>query len=93
MPGRRRPGAAATAAARATTASSTDYGDFSYAFAYAVAGVPVAVVPAGAERGLPVGVQVLAAAFKRPVALAAARALEGTLGDVLPPLPSLAAPA
>ena len=42
----------------------TDYGDFGYAFAYAIAGVPGAVVPAGSENGLPVGVQVLAPAFK-----------------------------
>jgi amidase len=69
----------------------TDYGDYAYAFAYAIAGVPGAVVPAGAEEGLPVGVQVLAGAFRDHLALAAARALEAALGDVLPPLPALAA--
>jgi amidase len=69
----------------------TDYGDYSYSFAYAVAGVPGAVVPAGSEAGLPVGVQVLAGAYRDHVALAVARALEAELGNVLPPLPALAA--
>ena len=64
----------------------TDYGDYGYAFAYAIAGVPGAVVPAGSEGGLPVGVQVLAGAYSDHVALAAAGALEAELGDVLPPL-------
>ena len=64
----------------------TDYGDYGYAFAYAIAGVPGAVVPAGSEGGLPVGIQVLAGAFRDHVALAAARALEAELADVLPPL-------
>jgi amidase len=69
----------------------TDYGDFSYSFAFAIAGVPGAVVPAGAEGHLPVGVQVLARAYHDHVALAVAGALESELGDVLPPLPALAA--
>ena len=68
----------------------TDYRDYAYAFAYAIAGVPGAVVPAGAEEGLPVGVQVLAGAYRDHLALAAALALEAHLGDVLPPLPALA---
>jgi len=66
----------------------TDYGDYGYAFAYAIAGVPGAVVPAGAEGGLPIGVQVLARAYGDHLALAAAAALERELGAVLPPLPS-----
>ena len=66
----------------------TDYADYVYAFAYAIAGVPGVVVPAGSEAGLPVGVQVLACAYGDHVALAAARALEAELGHVLPPLPT-----
>ncbi len=66
----------------------TDYGDYGYSFAYAIAGVPGAVVPAGSEGGLPVGVQVLAHAYGDHLALAAAAALERELGDVLPPLPA-----
>jgi amidase len=69
----------------------TDYGDYAYSFAYAIAGVPGAVVPAGSEGQLPVGVQVLARAYGDHMALAVARALEVELGDVLPPLPALAA--
>ncbi len=68
----------------------TDYADYAYSFAYAIAGVPGAVVPAGSEAGLPIGVQVLAGAYGDHVALAAARALEVALGDVLPPLPAAA---
>jgi amidase len=68
-------------------AEQTDYADYAYAFAYAIAGVPGVVVPAGSEAGLPVGVQVLASAYSDHVALAAARALEVELGHVLPPLP------
>jgi amidase len=67
----------------------TDYGDYAYSFAYAIAGVPGAVVPAGAEGHLPIGVQVLAHAYHDHVALGVARALEVELGDVLPPLPAL----
>jgi amidase len=68
----------------------TNYNDYAFAFAYAVAGVPGAVVPAGSEHGLPVGVQVLAPAYRDHVALAVSRALEAAVGDVLPPLPALA---
>ena len=56
------------------------YLPFNYTHAYSVAGLPVAVVPAGTERGLPLGVQVVAGAFADHVALAAARTLEGRLG-------------
>jgi amidase len=68
----------------------TDYLEFGYSFAYAIAGVPGAVVPAGAERGLPVGVQVLAGAYRDHVALAAAAALERELAGAVPPPPALA---
>jgi amidase len=70
--------------------ASTDYGDYAFAFAWAIAGVPGAVIPAGMEAGLPIGVQILASPYRDHVALAAAAALERELGDVLPPLPALA---
>jgi len=68
----------------------TDYAEYGYSFAYAIAGLPCAVVPAGAERGCPVGVQVVAGADRDHVALAAAAALEPALADALPRPPPLA---
>ena len=62
-----------------------------YSFAYAIAGVPSAVVPAGARAGAPIGVQVLAGAYRDHVALAAAAALEEALREALPSPPPLAA--
>lgn len=57
------------------------YLPFNYTHAYSVAGLPVAVVPAGTERGgLPLGVQIVAGAFRDHVALAAAKVLEEELG-------------
>jgi amidase len=50
------------------------------AMAHSVAGVPVAVVPVGHERGLPLGVGIAAQAFQDHVALAAAAAVEARLG-------------
>jgi Asp-tRNA(Asn)/Glu-tRNA(Gln) amidotransferase A subunit family amidase len=70
-------------------AELTDYDEFAYSFAYAVAGLPAASVPAGGERGLPVGVQVVAHAFRDDVALAVAAALERELAGEIPPLPGL----
>jgi amidase len=67
-----------------------DYQDFGYSFAYAIAGVPSTVVPAGSERGLPVGIQVVAGAGRDHVALAAGAALEEALADALPVAPRLA---
>lgn len=49
---------------------------FNYTHAFSVAGLPVAVVRVGTERGLPIGVQVVAPAFHDHVALAVAGALE-----------------
>jgi Asp-tRNA(Asn)/Glu-tRNA(Gln) amidotransferase A subunit family amidase len=69
-------------------AELTSYDEFAYSFAYAIAGLPAASVPAGGERGLPVGVQVVARAFRDNVALAVAGVLERALQDVVPPLPS-----
>jgi Asp-tRNA(Asn)/Glu-tRNA(Gln) amidotransferase A subunit family amidase len=48
--------------------------------AYSIAGTPVAVVPAGSERGMPIGVQLAANPFADDVALAAAAAVEAVLG-------------
>lgn len=48
--------------------------------AYSIAGLPCAVVPAGAERGLPLGVQIVAGPLRDHVALAAAAAVEAALG-------------
>ncbi len=56
------------------------YVPWSNVMAYTMAGVPVAVVPAGSERGLPVGVHLAAAPFAEEVALAAAAAVEEALG-------------
>lgn len=71
----------------------TDYREFGYSFAYAIAGVPSTVVPAGAERGLPIGVQIVAGANRDHVALAASAALESELAGEPPALPTLASPA
>ena len=58
------------------------YLPFNYTHAYSLAGLPVAVVRAGTERSLPIGVQVIAGAFRDHVALAAAAAIERALGSV-----------
>jgi Asp-tRNA(Asn)/Glu-tRNA(Gln) amidotransferase A subunit family amidase len=65
-----------------------DYRPFAYAQAYSVAGLPVAVVPAGSERGLPLGVQIVANPVQDHVALAAAAALETALADARPAPPA-----
>jgi amidase len=61
-----------------------NYLPFNYTHAYSVAGLPAAVVPAGAERGLPVGIQIVAGAFQDHVALAVGRALERERGGFAP---------
>ena len=70
-------------------AALADYDDFAHSFAYAIAGLPAATVPAGGERGLPVGVQVIAPAFRDDLALAAAAALEAALAADVPRVPPL----
>ena len=52
------------------------YDAFNDTHTYSLAGLPVAVVRAGTERGLPVGVQLVANPFHDRVALAAAAAVE-----------------
>jgi len=54
----------------------SSYLAFNHTHAFSLAGLPVAVVPVASERGLPLGVQVVAGAFRDHVALAAAAALE-----------------
>lgn len=56
------------------------YQGFEYCHVNALAGVPCAAVPMGVEDGLPVGVQVAAAAFREDLVLAAAAALERASG-------------
>ncbi len=69
-----------------------DFTEYGYSFAYAIAGVPGVVVPAGTERGLPVGIQVLAGPYRDHVALAAAGVLEEALADAAPTPPTLVGP-
>jgi amidase len=56
------------------------YVPWANAMAHSVAGVPVAVVPVGSERGLPLGVHIAAGPFRDHVALAAAAAVERATG-------------
>lgn len=60
------------------------YSWLNYASTYSVAGLPVAVVPAGEEAGLPIGVQIVARPFREDQALAAARRVEASLGGFRP---------
>jgi Asp-tRNA(Asn)/Glu-tRNA(Gln) amidotransferase A subunit family amidase len=65
-------------------AKADGYSWLNYASTYSVAGLPVAVVPAGEESGLPLGVQIVAPAFREDLALAAARRVEASLGGFRP---------
>jgi Asp-tRNA(Asn)/Glu-tRNA(Gln) amidotransferase A subunit family amidase len=65
-------------------AKADGYSWLNYASTYSVAGLPVAVVPAGEEAGLPIGVQIVAPAFRDDLALAAARRVEASLGGFRP---------
>ena len=56
------------------------YQAFNYVHTFAVAGLPVAVAPAGTQDGLPLGVQLAAQPFREDVALAAARYLQDHIG-------------
>jgi amidase len=68
-------------------AKADGYSWLNYASTYSVAGLPVAVVPAGEESGLPIGVQIVAPAFRDDLALAAARRVEQSLGGFRPANP------
>jgi Asp-tRNA(Asn)/Glu-tRNA(Gln) amidotransferase A subunit family amidase len=61
------------------------YLPFNYTHAYSVAGLPVAVVPVAAERGLPLGIQIVGSAFCDHVALAVAAVLEAAFGGFAGP--------
>ena len=65
----------------------TGYEEYAYSFAYAIAGLPSASVPCGGERGLPVGVQVIAPAYRDEVTLAVAAVLESALAAEVPAVP------
>ncbi|MBS1894337.1 MAG: amidase, partial [Actinobacteria bacterium] len=65
-------------------AKAEGYSWLNYASTYSVAGLPVAVVPAGDEGGLPLGVQIVANPFRDDIALAAARRVEAALGGFRP---------
>ena len=59
---------------------------FSYTMTWNLSGWPAAVVRAGwMPGGLPIGVQVVARPWREDVALAAAEAIESTLGGFQPP--------
>lgn len=60
----------------AAIGEGNDYRAFDYVHLLALAGLPVASVPAGLEAGLPIGVQVAAGPFREHVLLAAAAAIE-----------------
>jgi amidase len=64
--------------------ASEAYSWLNYASTYSVAGLPVAVVPAGEESGLPIGVQIVANPFRDDLALATARRVEQSLGGFRP---------
>ena len=66
-----------------------DYTAFSYVQTYSIAGLPVAVAPAGGENGLPIGVQLVAPYGRDDVALAAAAVIEAVLAEALPAPPAL----
>jgi amidase len=65
-------------------AKADGYSWLGYASTYSVAGLPVAVVSAGEESGLPIGVQIVANPFRDDLALAAARRVEASLGGFRP---------
>ena len=56
------------------------YRAFNYVHTFALAGLPVTVAPAGAQDGLPLGVQLAAQPFREDVALAVAAYLQENLG-------------
>ena len=62
------------------------YRDFSHTSAYNLTGWPGAVVRAGTSpEGLPIGVQVVAGAWREDVVLAVARSIESMFGGWKPP--------
>ena len=64
------------------------YAGFNYVHTHAVAGLPSTVVPAGVEDGMPIGVQIVAQAYREDRSLAAAAAVEAALGGFNPGAPA-----
>jgi amidase len=60
------------------------YDWLNFASAFSVAGLPAAVVRAGEEGGLPIGVQIVANPFREDLALLAAARVEAALGGFRP---------
>jgi len=60
------------------------YDWLNFASAFSVAGLPAAVVRAGEEGGLPIGVQIVANPFREDLALLAAARVEAALGGFQP---------
>jgi len=60
------------------------YDWLNFAHPFSVAGLPVAVVRAGEEGGLPIGVQIVANPFREDLALLAAARVEAALGGFRP---------
>lgn len=60
------------------------YDWLNFASPFSVAGLPVAVVRAGEEAGLPIGVQIVANPFREDLALLAAARVEAALGGFRP---------
>jgi amidase len=65
-------------------AAPSGYSWLNYCSTYSVAGLPVATLPVTAEDGLPIGVQIVAPAFREDLALAAARRVESAFGGFRP---------
>jgi Asp-tRNA(Asn)/Glu-tRNA(Gln) amidotransferase A subunit family amidase len=62
------------------TAGASSFEAFNYTHTYSLAGLPVAVVPAGEDEAMPIGVQIVCAPYREHVALALAREVELRLG-------------
>ena len=58
------------------------YDVFNFTHTYSVAGLPVSVVPVGADAGLPIGVQIVASPFQDRVTLAAASLLAANRAEL-----------
>jgi Asp-tRNA(Asn)/Glu-tRNA(Gln) amidotransferase A subunit family amidase len=56
------------------------YRALNYTRPYSIGGLPAVSIPAGTEDGLPIGVQVVAPAWREDLAIAAAAAIEEELG-------------
>jgi Asp-tRNA(Asn)/Glu-tRNA(Gln) amidotransferase A subunit family amidase len=72
-------------------AEADSYLPFNYTHAYSLAGLPVTVIRAGDEGGLPLGVQIVAGAFRDELSLLVAGALEEALGSFRGPPEAFAA--